>query len=277
MISNIGIVIPFYYLSDDFENDVKTLQETINSIFPFVKKIIVVNDGTKLSNIYNAQLIKHEHNIGKGTAIRTGLAAILSDKNIKFVIEVDADNDQDPKEVVKFLEVFKSKNFKDNYLVIGDRYTAPEMKNPGHYRESINKIQTLLFNQFGFSIRDSVSGFRGYSRAFANEILHNSKSNGFGIATEELILAYLTNTTLEKISLDYAKPRKIFTKAYKLSEVIEGITIHKEKLNNLGHLKLINSLEKLKFQFEKHISPICFKLAGKEFNFRYHNNSYTID
>jgi len=276
MKSDVGIVIPFYYLSDNFETDINTLQETIESTRTFTRKIIVVDDGTKLSGINGAKLVKHNSNLGKGAALRTGLEYLLSDKDIKFIIEVDADNDQDPKEVVKFFEIFKKISPEEGYLVIGDRYSAPQMKNVGYYRESINEIQTSLFSQFGFKIRDSVSGFRGYSRNFANVILWDSKSKGFGIATEEIILAYLKNATLEEIPLEYAKPRKDSTKAYKLSEVLAGITIHGRELKKRGHSELVDYLNNIKIQIERKVNRIPFRIGGKEFVFRYNGDSYTI-
>ncbi len=277
MNSDIGIVIPFYYLSDNFEDDIKRLQFTIDSIIPYTTKIVVVDDGTKLISINNAKLIKHSLNIGKGGAIRTGIEYLLSDPTIKFIIEIDADNDQDPKETKKFIDYFKTKNYLDNYLVIGDRYSAPEMKNIVNYRKSINKIQTILFSYFGYTIRDSVSGFRGYSRNFADIILKNSKSKGFGIATEELILAYLSNAILTEIPLDYAKPRKSFTKAYKLAEVIDGITLHSSELEQKGLKELTESLDNVKSQIKQGINPIKFKLNKNEFEFRHTDEAYTID
>lgn len=274
---HIGIIIPFYYLSNDFKADIKTLQETVDASQPYAGKIVVVNDGTALSTIRNAEIISHDSNAGKGVSIRTGLAHLLSDKDIEFVIEIDADNDQDPRDVVRFLEAFKNKDPHQNYLVIGDRYAAPEMQNPGHYRVSINQLQMVLFSHFGFHLRDSVSGFRGYSRSFANEVLQKSKSNGFGIATEEIILAYVTNTTLKEIPLGYAKQRSNFTKAYKLGEVIDGITIHREELGKKDLQELIDAMVNLKGQIEKGCSSIKFEMSGRTFMFRYDRETYTID
>ncbi|GEM_PF-2256613 len=276
MTSNVGVVIPFYYLSDGFEKDIEALQETIDSTRAYAKRIIVVDDGTKLSSILNAELIRHDVNIGKGATIRTGIEHLLSDSQIEFIVEIDADNDQDPKEVYKFIEVFKKRSSDENYLVIGNRYSAPEMRNPGKYREIIKDLQTSLFSKFGFNIRDSVSGFRGYSRSFANVILQKSESRGFGIATEQIILAYLTDTTLEEIPLGYAKLRKHFTKSYKISEVLEGIIIHREELKQRGFQELVESLGGIKNQIDVKDSPVRISLNGDTFEFTYNNESYTL-
>jgi glycosyltransferase involved in cell wall biosynthesis len=274
MTPNIGIIMPFYYLSDDITADAKTLQETIEST-KYFGEIVVVDDGTQLTSVTDARLIKHGSNRGKSDAIRTGLEYILSNKNIGFIVEVDADNDQDPKEISKFIEKFKDKNPDDRYLVIGDRYFAPQMRAPRIYREAVNALQSLLFSQFGFSIRDSVSGFRGYSRAFANSILENSMSKGFGISTEEIIIAYLTNTIIEEIPLGYAKPRKNFTKAYKLGEVLEGLTLHSAELREKGHSTLLDCLNDIKTQIRNKADLVKFNLNGREFSFRYDDEAYT--
>lgn len=275
MNSNVGIIIPFYYLSDNFEEDIRTLQETIDSTKAYAKRVVIVDDGTKLSAISNAYLINHEQNKGKGASIRTGIEYLILDSDIEFIIEIDADNDQDPKEAYKFIEAFEKRHFSRNYLVIGDKYSAPEMQNPGKYRETINNLQNVLFSRFGFNIMDSVSGFRGYSRDFANIILQKSQSKGFGIATEQIILAYLNNTTLEEIPLGYAKLRKHFTKAHKLAEVLEGITLHETELHQKGFQELVDSLKEIKSQFETNVSPIKINLNGKTFEFISDNCSYT--
>ena len=275
MNSNVGIIIPFYYLSDDLEEDIKTLQATIDSTKQYAKKIIVVDDGTELSAVSNADLIKHQQNQGKGASIRTGIESLLSDPDIDFIIEIDADNDQDPKEAYKFIQAFEDSRSNPNYLVIGDRYSAPEMQNPSRYRETINDLQKLLFSRFGLNIRDSVSGFRGYSRDFANTILQQSRSQGFGIATEQIILAYLNDTTIEGIPLGYAKPREHFTKSHKIAEVLEGIVIHDTELGKRGFQELVDSMKNTKAQLDNYTNPIRINLNGKEFEFMYDKDSFT--
>lgn len=275
MKTNVGIVIPFYYLSDNFQNDIVLLQKTIDILNQYSTKIIVVDDGTALQTVKGAELVKHKSNLGKGCAIRTGLEHLLFDKKIEFIVEVDADNDQDPREIIRFMEKFEDRSPTDQYLIIGDRYSAPQMAEPGKYRESINKIQTWLFSQFGFSIRDSVSGFRGYSRVFAQEILQKSSSAGFGIATEELILAYLADAAIEEIPLQYAKPRKLFTKAFKLGEVLEGITIHGEALKQRGHIDLLNILEEVKTHIDRK-EDFKLTMGNQNFEFMYKDFNYTI-
>lgn len=275
MNSNVGIIIPFYYLSDNFEDDIRTLQTTIDSTTYYARKIVVVDDGTELSSISNANLIKHQQNRGKGSSIRTGIESLLEDPEIDFIIEIDADNDQDPKEAYKFIEAFKDSQFNPNYVVIGDRYSAPEMRNPGKYREAINNLQSMLFSKFGFHIRDSVSGFRGYSRYFANIILQQSQSKGFGIATEQIILAYLNDTALEEIPLGYAKPRKHFTQSYKLAEVLEGIILHDTELQQRGFQELVESLKGIKIQLDKNVNHLKINLNGKTFEFTYNEGLYT--
>ncbi|MBW2967368.1 glycosyltransferase family 2 protein [Candidatus Woesearchaeota archaeon] len=265
----IGVVIPFYYLTDSLETDIGTLQHTIDSVKPFTEAIVVVDDGTELSTLNDVQLIKHPSNSGKGCAIRTGLEFLLSDEEVQFIVEVDADNDQDPKETYRFLDAFTSRDPSERYLVIGDRYAAPEMQKPSNYRAVINQIQTLLFAELGYELRDSVSGFRGYSRAFAELVLKDSLCNGFGIASEEIILAYLTKSVVDSIPLGFAKPRKNFTKAYKIGEVLEGITAHAGELELKGHGKLLRTLKRVKHDVEHAVNPIEFTIGGKGFSLTY--------
>ncbi|MFH1771162.1 MAG: hypothetical protein ABH828_06435 [archaeon] len=268
MTSNIGVVFPFYYSSGKHEKAVEMLNEAIESVRPHVKKIVVINDGVKIPEVRGVQVVNNATNQGKGFAIKRGLNELLSNPGVKFVVEADADDDQDTKDIVKFKKYFDNKHYSEHFMVIGDRYTAPEMQNTSDYRNAINQVQRLIFSKFGYNIRDSVSGFRGYSRAMATILNVKLQSKDFGIATEEIVLAYLFDAGIEEIPLSYAKPRNSFTKSYKLTEVLGGMLKHKDKLVERGLGELVNTLTAVNKQIEENAEIVRFKLNGEEFSFK---------
>lgn len=102
----LSIIIPVY-------NEVNTLQQIIQKVDSVAiqgceKEIVIVDDcstdgsGELLrSGKYDkAKILYHEKNMGKGSAIRTGLAAVTGD----YVVIQDADLEYDPNDLNRMLE-----------------------------------------------------------------------------------------------------------------------------------------------------------------------------
>ena len=103
----ISVIIPCY-------NEEQTILKIIRAVQEYLKgdeyEIIIVDDASKdnstqlieecLRNGENLKLICHEHNSGKGAAIRTGFNATTGD----LVVIQDADLEYDPTE---FSKLFK--------------------------------------------------------------------------------------------------------------------------------------------------------------------------
>ena len=103
----LSIIIPVF-------NEEKTIAEILKKVsevkIPNVEKqIIVVNDGSTdatasvISNfkfpISNFKLLRHEKNVGKGAAVRTGIKNATGD----YIIIQDADLEYNPKDIKKLL------------------------------------------------------------------------------------------------------------------------------------------------------------------------------
>ncbi len=101
----ISIIIPVY-------NEEKTIAKLLNKVISVKlnKQIILVNDGsidkTKeiiekiITDKSNIKLFNHKKNLGKGSAIRTGLKYISGD----IVIIQDADLEYNPNDYLKLIE-----------------------------------------------------------------------------------------------------------------------------------------------------------------------------
>ncbi len=100
-IIEISVIIPIY-------NEESTCQEIINKVkkIDLVKEIIVVDDCSTdstfeiINNIDDINTIKHDKNMGKGAAVRSGLSHV----KYHYVITQDADLEYYPEDFYKFFQ-----------------------------------------------------------------------------------------------------------------------------------------------------------------------------
>ena len=264
-----GGLIPFYYISGDPRHDLGIVSTTVQNLRPHVDEIVVVDDGTGIICLPDVRLISHEKNKGKAQSIRTGINILLERPDIENIVEIDADNEQDPNETPKLLEYLYGKV--GPTLILGNRYTAPQMVDSGSYCDRIRRLQQYVWGEMEFQLSDGVTGFRAYNRAFALAIAEQSVSNGFGIATEQLAIAAIIGAQVYEVPLAYARRRKNFTPAVKLNEVLGGILCHKKRLLKGGFLSLIEVLELI----EKQLTSRKEIISIGDLEFTKRGNNYT--
>ena len=112
----LSIIIPVY-------NEASTLAELLRRVHEvdFPKEVLVVDDGSdektkallEASALAGAKLITHERNMGKGTAIRTGLAQATGDA----VIIQDADLEYYPADYLDLIETYQTQKAQAVYGV----------------------------------------------------------------------------------------------------------------------------------------------------------------
>lgn len=136
----LSIIIPVY-------NESETIAEIIRQVKAvkgFEKEIIVVDDGSTdetskvIKVIKDIKVINHKTNQGKGSAIRTGIAAATGD----YVMIQDADLEYDPQDILKLLEPIKQGKAE---VVYGSRFTGPR-RNMFFWHWMGNQLLTLLTN-----------------------------------------------------------------------------------------------------------------------------------
>ncbi|MCG8608429.1 glycosyltransferase family 2 protein [bacterium] len=194
--TGIAAVIPAY-------NAEKTLTQVITGLKHYASNIsiIVVNDGSTDATAELCKLrsdiihIEHEHNKGKGAALKTGIQKALS-LNFPLILTLDADTQHNPIFVPKMVVCMKNKSAD---IVIGSRMSDVSAM-PMH-RIISNKLTSKLISlRVKQQILDSQSGFRLIaSRVFKDLSL---RCEHFDFESEFLIKSVLRGYRLEFVTVD---------------------------------------------------------------------------
>ncbi len=184
------VVIPAY-------NAARTLGrvlEQVREVSPHLT-ILVIDDGSSdktsaVAEIGKAHVTRHEHNKGKGEALRTGFTEFLN-RDFKAVITLDADGQHSPLEIPKLIEAWLNKRAD---IVIGTR--ERQIGNMPFLRILTNTVSSWLVSlSAGQYIPDSQSGYRLIARSVISNI--ETESHGYGAESEILIKAAIAGYSIE--------------------------------------------------------------------------------
>ena len=165
--------------------------------------VLVIDDGStdntaELAEAAGAEVIRLSPNRGKGAAMRAGFSRAL-ELGCEAVITLDADGQHNPREIDRFLEVYKAQPVD---LIIGKR----DFSKMPLSRRLANTAGRWLFSwAMKRPIPDNQSGYRLISRALIKELL-DSTEQGFEFEVEMLVICLKQDFELEwvKISTLYA-------------------------------------------------------------------------
>jgi glycosyltransferase involved in cell wall biosynthesis len=179
----LSIIIPCY----NEKNTIKTILEAVqNSPYPD-KEIIIVDDCSKdgtrdvLKNEIEAsglaRVLYHEVNMGKGAALRTGIAGATGD----IVIIQDADMEYDPNEYPRLVEpILKGRAD----VVFGSRFTGGDVHRVVYFWHRVgNGLLTLISNMFtNLNLTDMETCYKVFKREIIQGI--TIEENRFGFEPE---------------------------------------------------------------------------------------------
>jgi glycosyltransferase involved in cell wall biosynthesis len=169
MTMNLSVVIPVF-------NEISTIDEILSRVLAvgLADEIIIVDDGStdgtreRLKEIASQhphiQVILHERNAGKGSAVRTGIAASTMD----LLIIQDADLEYDPRDYHQLIRPIEE-GIAD--VVYGSRFLGAPRRSTMFWHMVANKLLTFMTNLLYNSIlSDMETGYKLFRREVLTQI-----------------------------------------------------------------------------------------------------------
>lgn len=174
----LSVVVPAY-------NEAATLEQIVSRLerVPVDKEIIVVDDcssddtpkiAARLAAAGRISWTRHEHNQGKGAALRTGFARARGE----FVVVQDADLEYDPDELPRLMEPLLAGKAD---VVFGSRFSGGESHRVLYFWHSVgNWVLTLASNMFtDVNLTDMETCYKLFRREVIQSIVIEESRFGF--------------------------------------------------------------------------------------------------
>jgi len=168
-------------------NEGPVLRQTLVELLSLNLGVVVVDDGSSppmrdFCRGLPVHLLRHSINLGQGAALQTGMDYALG-QGADYLIHFDADGQHDPASIPRALEILRRG---DTAVVLGSRFLNAEHTRavPWLKRCILRGGIAVSWVFSGLWLTDTHNGFRGFTRAAAQQI--HLTENGFSHATEIL-------------------------------------------------------------------------------------------
>ncbi len=207
---NLYAVIPAF-------NEEKHIYEVVEKTKKYLpsERIIVVDDGSKDNTSSEAlktraNVIRHQVNLGKGAALKTGCDLAVK-KGAEAIVVLDSDLQHEPKEIPNF-----EKALKEAGIVFGVREKKKEM--PFVLKIGNWAIDTAIKVLFGIKLKDTQSGYRAFRTETYKKIRWTASD--YSVESEMIALVGKYNIQYRQIPIE-----TIYVDRYKGTNVLDGISI----------------------------------------------------
>ncbi len=146
------------------------IANTIRGILPYIKDILVVDDGSldgtaEAAAATGVSVIRHRLNRGQGASLKTGTLAALA-RGADIVVHVDADGQHDPTTLSTLIQPILSG---EADVVFGSRFLGVEPEGMPWQRRAFLRIARRIFNGYLLGIPQRVTDPQSGLRAFRRE------------------------------------------------------------------------------------------------------------
>ncbi|HWM18889.1 MAG TPA: glycosyltransferase family 2 protein [Ilumatobacteraceae bacterium] len=198
--SCLSVVVPCY---NEHATIVSLIKRVLESAW--VAEVLIVDDGSTdgtrdlLVGVTDerVRVVFHEHNQGKGAALRTGFALATAE----FVLVQDADLEYDPSEYDHLIEPLAS-DIAD--VVYGSRFLSGRPHRVLYFWHSVgNKCLTLLSNMFtDLNLTDMETCYKGFRRDVIQSI--EIEEDRFGFEPEITAKLARRGLRIYEVGISYA-------------------------------------------------------------------------
>jgi UDP-N-acetylglucosamine---dolichyl-phosphate N-acetylglucosaminyltransferase len=202
------VIIPAY-------NEEKYIKEVIRNTKKYAKNIIVVDDGSNddtsaIAEEENVIVLRHNVNLGKGAALKTGCDYALKSEAENIVV-IDADGQHNPEKIDTF-----RKEISGNDIVFGYRELSKSMPFVLRFGNLvINEITSVLY---GMKLKDTQCGYRAFTAEAYKKI--RWQSSDYSMESEMIANAGKHHLKYKEVPI-----KTIYGDKYKGTTVIDGIKI----------------------------------------------------
>lgn len=190
---SIAAVIPAY-------REEKHIADVVRRSRAQLEHVLVIDDGSgdqtqMRAREAGAEVAIHSENRGKGEAIKTGLRYWM-DRQLQFVIILDADGQHCPEEIDRFVGAAASEA--KPKLIVGNR--MGDVRSMPLVRRFVNRYMSNKISRVcGQTIPDTQCGFRMLHRDLIPDVLGGA--NRFDYETEMLIVASRNGCRIESVPI----------------------------------------------------------------------------
>lgn len=209
---SVGYVVPSYALS---EAEVAELIESIdlrnseilfvlNGIDPSPQLTALLPDGGRIHRIHFL------HPLGKAEAIRQGLHW-MTNRGHQTIVQLDGHGKQSAGQAPLLISRLAATS---SDLVLASRYSQSTILD-GHRRAITSFMTAIVRVATGLTLDDAVCGMRAYSSGLAHTFATSTRSSGYGLEIEQVILATTSGHRIETVTVQ-SDPQDRNTAAEKL-------------------------------------------------------------
>lgn len=205
---NTFIVIPAY-------NEGPRIRSVLLKATKSNHPVIVIDDGSgdstyKAAQVGGAEVFKHNLNLGKGAALKTGCEAAFA-RGAKAIVVLDADGQHDPKYIKSFVSELNK-----NDVVFGKRKLAGKAP---FIRFAGNKLGAALIHVlFGIYRQDLLCGYIAFTKDAYSKI--QWKSPRYGIESE-----VVARTGKNKLKYSEIEISTIYIDKHKGVSILDALAI----------------------------------------------------
>jgi hypothetical protein len=212
---NVWIVIPIF-------NEAGTVGDVVHAARQH-GPVLVVDDGSSdagsaAAAAVGAEVIRHPRRLGKGQALRTGVAAARR-RGASHVVTLDGDGQHAPRDLPPLLAAAEQA---PGAIILGSR-VGLDGQAPGVPADRLNAIRVAGFFvnwSSGLSLRDTQSGFRVYPLSVLDRL--TLRRGGFVLETEVLVQAAAGGIPVQEVPITVI-PRA--ARRSRFRPVVDGVAI----------------------------------------------------